>query len=63
MEAIGRIAKRGEAGAMAAVAARLADERWQVRRAAVEALGRIAATGDAGAMAAVSVRTQMNNNE
>merc|ERR1719359_2291651 len=48
------IAKKGDAVVVPAVCARLADEGWKVRAAAVLALVRIAKKGDAQVVAALS---------
>ena len=46
VEAVGRIAAKGDAVAIAAVSARLEDVALQVRQAAGEAVGRLAEKGD-----------------
>ena len=56
--ALGKIAEKGNAGAIAAVSARVEDANWDVRRAALDALPKIAEKGDAGAIAAVSARLE-----
>ena len=56
--ALAEIAEKGDAGAIAAVSARLVDADSDVRRAAVDALLKIAEKGDAGVIAAVSARLE-----
>merc|ERR1719217_314568 len=56
--ALAEIAEKGDAGAIAAVSARLEDADWVVRRAALDAFPNIAEKGDAGAIAAVSARLE-----
>ena len=56
--ALGKIAEKGNAGAIAAVSARLKDADRNVRFAALDALPKITEKGDAGAIAAVSARLQ-----
>ena len=51
--ALAEIAEKGDAGAIAAVSARLEHADCYVRKAAVKALPKIAEKGDAGAIAAV----------
>merc|ERR1719375_755041 len=56
LQALGKVAEKGDAGVIRAVSARLEDADEGVRLAAVEALGKVAEKGDAGAIAAVSAR-------
>ena len=56
--ALAEIAEKGDAGAIAAVSARLERADSDVRKAAVDALPKIAEKGDASAIAAVSARLE-----
>ena len=58
MKALPQIAEKGDEHAITAVSARLEDNGWHVRYAAVEALAQIANKGDERAITAVAARLE-----
>lgn len=58
LESLGKLAHRGDRGAIEAAYAHLDYEKWHVRRAAIQALGRLSERGDPRIVAAISGRLE-----